>query len=162
MRFKERIQAITSRSRGVSTYCMLSELRRYVVGWLNYFGISQAYREIPEMDKWLRRRVRMYYWKQWKRARNRRRQLVRLGIHPAEVYKATRSHRGSWWMAGTSIVQRALANRGLTERGVPSIRQRWIEMHYGKQNEKFDPAAVNLTGTAGCGPACPVVWEAGG
>ena len=37
-RFKERIQAITSRSRGVSTYCMLSELRRYVVGWLNYFG----------------------------------------------------------------------------------------------------------------------------
>ncbi len=41
-RFKERIQAITRPSRGVSTYCMLSELRRYVVGWLNYFGISQA------------------------------------------------------------------------------------------------------------------------
>jgi len=82
-RFKERIQAITRRSRGVSTYCMLSELRRYVVGWLNYFGISQAYREIPAMDQWLRRRVRMYYWKQWKRARGRRRNLIRLGIHPA-------------------------------------------------------------------------------
>jgi RNA-directed DNA polymerase len=108
-RFKERIQAITSRSRGVSTYCMLSELRRYVVGWLNYFGISQAYREIPEMDQWLRRRVRMYYWKQWKRARNRRRQLVRLGIHPVEVYKATRSHRGYWWMAGTSPARRDAA-----------------------------------------------------
>jgi RNA-directed DNA polymerase len=49
--FKERIQAITHRSRGVSTYCMLSELRRYVVGWLNYFGISQAYREMPAMDQ---------------------------------------------------------------------------------------------------------------
>jgi hypothetical protein len=36
----------------------------------------------------------------------------------------------------------------LTERGVPSIRQQWIEMHYGKQNEQFNPAAVNLTGTA--------------
>ena len=147
-RFKERVQAITSRSRGVSTYCMLSELRRYVVGWLNYFGISQAYREIPAMDQWLRRRVRMYYWKQWKRARNRRRQLIRLGIHPAEVYKATRSHRGYWWMAGTSIVQRALDNRWLTERGVPSLRQQWIEMHYGQPHEKFNPAAVNLTGTA--------------
>jgi RNA-directed DNA polymerase len=147
-RFKERIQAITGRSRGVSTYCMLSELRRYVVGWLNYFGISQAYREIPAMDQWLRRRVRMYYWKQWKRARGRRRNLIRLGIHPAEVYKATRSHRGYWWMAGTSIVQRALDNRWLTERGLPSIRQQWIEMHYGQQNEQFNPAAVNLTGTA--------------
>jgi hypothetical protein len=114
----------------------------------NYFGISQAYREIPAMDQWLRRRVRMYYWKQWKRARARRRNLIRLGIHPAEVYKATRSHRGYWWMAGTSIVQRALDNRWLTERGVPSIRQQWIEMHYGQQNEQFNPAAVNLTGTA--------------
>ena len=134
-RFKERIQAITSRSRGVSTYCMLSELRRYVVGWLNYFGISQAYREIPAMDQWLRRRVRMYYWKQWKRPVDGGGNLIRLGIHPAEVYKATRSHRGYWWMAGSSIVQRALDTRWLTERGVPSIRQRWIEMHYGPRNE---------------------------
>ena len=147
-RFKERIQEITSRSRGVSTFCMLRELRRYVVGWLNYFGISQAYRVVPELDQWLRRRIRMYYWKQWKRARTRRRQLVRLGIHRAEVFKATRSHRAYWFMAGTSIVQRALNNEWLAERGVPNLKQQWVEMHYGKQNPQFNPAAVNLTGTA--------------
>jgi RNA-directed DNA polymerase len=127
---------------------LLTELRRYVVGWLNYFGISQAYRGIPELDQWLRRRVRLCYWKQWKRARTRRRHLIRLGIHPAEVYKASRCRRGYWWMAGTSIVQRALDNQWLTEQGVPSLRQRWIEMHYGKQNEQFNPQAVNLTGIA--------------
>ena len=147
-RFKERIQEITSRSRGVSMRALLTQLRRYVVGWLNYFGISQAYREIPQLDQWLRRRVRLCYWKQWKRPRTRRRNLIRLGIHPAEVYKATRSHRGYWFMAATSIVQRALDNRWLTERGVPNIRQQWIEMHYGKVNPKFNPEAVNLTGTA--------------
>jgi len=143
-RFKERIQAITSRSRGVSTYCMLSELRRYVVGWLNYFGISAAYREIPAMDQWLRRRVRLYYWKQWKRARGRRRNLIRLGIHPAARF---------------SILPSAFC---VPPSGVPSIRQQWIEMHYGPRNDHFNPEAVNLTGTAGCGPACPVVWEVGG
>jgi hypothetical protein len=37
-------------------------------------------------------------------------------------------------MAGTSIVQRALENRWLTERGVPSLRQQWIAMHCGQQN----------------------------
>ena len=111
---------ITSRSRGVSTFCMLRELRRYVVGWMNYFGIHQLYRVIPELDQWLRRRVRLYYWKQWKPLA-RRRQLIRLGIHPREVYKATRSHRGYWFMAGTGIVQRALDNRWLAERGVPSL-----------------------------------------
>ena len=73
------------------------------MGWLNYFGLSQAYRVIPELDQWVRRRVRMYYWKQWKRARTRRRQLIRLGIHPAEVFKATRSHRAYWFMAGPGV-----------------------------------------------------------
>jgi RNA-directed DNA polymerase len=147
-RFKERIQQITGRSRGVSMRRLLTELRRYVVGWMNYFGISQAYRIIPELDQWLRRRVRLCYWKQWKRARTRRRHLIRLGIHPAEVYKASRCRRGYWWMAGTGIVQRALDNRWLAERGVPSIRQQWIDMHYGRLNPKFNPEAVNLTGTA--------------
>jgi RNA-directed DNA polymerase len=146
-RFKERIQEVTSRSRGVSTYCMLRELRRYVVGWMNYFGISQLYRVIPELDQWLRRRVRMYYWKQWKRARTRRRQLIRLGIHPAEVSKATRSHRAYWFMAGTSLVQRALDNRWLAERGVPSLVEQWVQLHYGRRNTP-NPEAVNLTGTA--------------
>jgi hypothetical protein len=51
-------------------------------------------------------------------------------------------------LAGTSIVQHALNNRWLAEQGVPSLRQQWIAMHYGKQNPKLDPAAVNLTGTA--------------
>ena len=146
-RFKERIQEITSRSRGVSTFCMLRELRRYVVGWMNYFGIHQLYRIIPELDQWLRRRVRMYYWKQWKRGRTRRRQLIRLGIHRAEVYKATRSHRAYWFMAGTSIVQRALDNRWLKERGLPSLVEQWVQLHYGKRNPQRSVAA-NLTGTA--------------
>ena len=47
-------------------------------------NVRQAYRIIPELDQWL-------HWKQWKRARTRRRQLIRLGIHPAEVYKTTRT-----------------------------------------------------------------------
>jgi RNA-directed DNA polymerase len=147
-RFKERIQEITSRSRGVSTFCMLRELKRYVVGWMNYFGLSQAYRVIPELDKWVRRRVRMYYWKQWKRARTRRRQLIRLGIHRKEVYKATRAHRGYWFMAGTSIVQEALDNRWLAERGVPSLTEQWVKLHYGERNAQRAAAAANLTGTA--------------
>ena len=78
-------------------FCALDELRR-----------NGHWRELW-LGRW-RRRVRLYYWKQWKRAGARRRNLIRPGIHPAEVYKATRSHRGYWWMAGTSLVQRALDN----------------------------------------------------
>jgi len=147
-RFKERIKEITSRSWGVSMSRRLEELRRYAVGWLNYFGISHTYRQVLELDQWLRRRVRLCYWKQWQRPRTRRRHLISLGIHPDEVMKASRCRRGYWWMSGNGIVQRALNNAWLREQGVPDLKAQWIEMHYGKQNPNWDPASVNLTGTA--------------
>ena len=152
-RFKERIQQITGRSRGISMRRRLEELRRYAVGWLNYFGISHTYRELLEVDQWMRRRVRLCYWKQWKRPRTRRRHLIALGIPRDEVSKATRCRRGPWWMSGSGIVQRALNKAWLWKQGVPNLRPQWIELHYGGQNRKFDPASVNLTGTAYCGPA---------
>lgn len=41
----------------------LTKLAQYVRGWMKYFGISQYYRPIPELDEWLRRRVRTCNWK---------------------------------------------------------------------------------------------------
>lgn len=64
-RFKLRIRQITSRNRGCHVRDVIDELRRYVTGWINYFGISHTYKSVLELDKWLRRRVRLYYWKQW-------------------------------------------------------------------------------------------------
>jgi len=152
-RFKERVREITSRSWGVSMSRRLDELRRYVVGWLNYFGISHTYRQVLELDQWLRRRVRLCYWKQWKQPRTRRRHLISLGIDPEEVKKASRCRRGYWWMSGNGLVQLALNNAWLRRQGVPDMRTQWIELHYGERNRNADPASVNLTGTAGCGPA---------
>ena len=148
-RFKERIKEITSRSWSVSMPRRLEELRRYAVGWLNYFGISHTYRQVLELDQWLRRRVRLCYWKQWQRPRTRRRHLIALGIHPGEVMKASRCRRGYWWMSGNGIVQRALDNAWLREQGVPDLKAQWIELHYGgAQAPHMDIASVNLTGTA--------------
>ena len=148
-RFKERIKEITSRSWGVSMSRRLEELRRYAVGWLNYFGISHTYRQVLELDQWLRRRVRLCYWKQWQRPRTRRRNLIALGIHPDEVMKASRCRRGYWWMSGNGIVQCALNNAWLREQGVPDLKAQWIGLHYGGAPAPHrDISSVNLTGTA--------------
>ena len=148
-RFKERIKEITSRSWGISMSRRLEELRRYAVGWLNYFGISHTYRQVLELDQWLRRRVRLCYWKQWQRPRTRRRNLIALGIHPDEVMKASRCRRGYWWMSGNGIVQRALDNAWLRKQGVPDLKAQWIKLHYGGAPAPLmDIASVNLTGTA--------------
>jgi RNA-directed DNA polymerase len=147
-RFKDRIREITSRRRGISMPSRIEELRRYAVGWLNYFGISHTYTQVLELDQWIRRRVRMCFWKQWQRPRTRRRHLLALGVRSDVVHLATRCRRGYWWISGHRIVQRAMHNFWLEQQGVPNLRQRWIDLHYGRLNPNWDPASVNLTGIA--------------
>jgi RNA-directed DNA polymerase len=130
-RFKERVRDITKRSNGRNMKVRIEALKRSVSGWLNYFGHSRSYAEVVELDHWLRRRVRLCYWKQWQRPRTRRRHLLALGISRDEVKLATRSRKGYWRMAGNSIVQRALNKQRLWNQGVPNMRQQWIDLHDG-------------------------------
>lgn len=133
LRFKQRVREITRRNRGHRVRDVIDELRRYVTGWLNYFSISHTYTDVVELGEWVRRRVRLYYWKSWKRARTRRRHLLALGIPAEEVHMASRSRKGYWRMSGNSIVQRALTNAWLHGQGVPDLRTSWITLHYGEK-----------------------------
>jgi len=130
-RFKQRVREITSRNRGHRVQDVIDELRSYVLGWLNYFKLSATYTVVLELAEWVRRRVRLYYWKQWKQPRTRRRKLLALGVFPEKVHMATRSRKGYWRMSRNSIVHHALSNRWLEQQGVPDMRAIWIKLHYG-------------------------------
>jgi RNA-directed DNA polymerase len=129
-RFKQRVREITSRSNGKSMRQRIPVLRRYVIGWMNYYGHSRSYSQLLQLDQWLRRRVRLCYWKQWKRPRTRRRHLLAMGISKDDVKLASRSRKGYWRMAGNGIVQRALTKQWLWDQGVPHMRQQWVDLHY--------------------------------
>ena len=79
-RFKERIRAITSRTRPVSMKQRIEEVNRYIMGWVGYFHIASAKTHCESFDQWIRRRLRMCLWKQWKRVRTRYRELRALGV----------------------------------------------------------------------------------
>ena len=130
-RFKERVREITSRNRGHNVQTVINELNLYIRGWLNYYKLSSTYKEVLALSVWVRRRVRLYYWKQWKQPRARRRNLLALGADPATVHMATRSRKGYWRMSQNEIVRYALNNRWLEEQGVPDMRAVWIVLHYG-------------------------------
>lgn len=130
-RFKERIKEITSRNRGHNVQTVIDELNLYIRGWLNYYKLSSTYSEAKDLSEWVRRRVRLYYWKQWKQPRTRRRHLLALGADPDTVHMATRSRKGYWRMSQNEIVRYALNNRWLEEQGVPNMRAIWIVLHYG-------------------------------
>jgi Group II intron, maturase-specific domain len=97
--FKHRIRQLTGRSWGVSMAYRLERLARYIRGWMNYFGISDYYRPIPELDHWLRRRLRMCYWKQWRRVRTKVRHLLARGTGKRQAILTALSSKGYWHLS---------------------------------------------------------------
>jgi RNA-directed DNA polymerase len=129
-KLKAQVKAITGRTRGISPTKVMDELKTYLRGALNYYVIGIPYGDIRELDGWLRRRMRLYYWKQWGRPRTRRRRLLALGIGRDEVKLASRSRKGHWRMSQNSLVRRAMTNDWLSEQGLPNMEQQWVSIRY--------------------------------
>ena len=126
-KFKERIREITKRTRGYSPTKVVSELKTYIRGAMNYYGRGMKFGEARELDSWMRSRMRLYHWKQWGRPRTRRRKL---GIGRDEVHMASRSRKGPWRICHTSIVLRAMTVKWLEDQGTPSIEKQWNLIRY--------------------------------
>ena len=128
--FKHRVRQLTGRSWGVSLAYRYRELRLYMVGWLNYFGLSEYYRPIPELDEWLRRRLRCVYWKMWRWPRTKIRHLISLGVSERQAIKTGCSSKGPYAMSRTPITQMAMSNKWLAAQGLVSIKDHWVRFHY--------------------------------
>ena len=108
----------------------LKKLAKYIRGWMNYFGISEYYRPLPEIDHWLRRRVRMCYWKQWRYVRTKIRNLLKLGTHPGVAIPMSLSRKGPWTCARTMATQTGMNNQWLKDQGLLSVKELWVNIHY--------------------------------
>ena len=125
--FKHRIKELTGRSWGVSMEYRLKKLGQYLRGWTAYFGISQYYRPIPELDEWIRRRMRMCYWKQWRWARTKIKNLLALGASLKSAIQHGVSSNSYWQMSRTPVINQAISNAWLTEQGLLSVKDLWCK-----------------------------------
>ena len=125
--FKHRIRELTGRSWGVSMAHRYKKLGEYVRGWMGYFGISEYYRPIPELDEWLRRRIRMCYWKQWRWCRTKVKHLLELGVGLRSAVITALSGKSYWHLARTPATQTGMTNDWLKAQGLVSIRELWMK-----------------------------------
>ena len=77
----------TSHSQGRNVRQVMENVKVYIRGWLGYFGIANMKNTMQRWDEWLRRRFRVYIWKQWKVPSARIRNLIKLGIPKHYAYK---------------------------------------------------------------------------
>jgi RNA-directed DNA polymerase len=120
-RFKTRIREMTRRTSGVSLQKLIEKLAPYLMGWRSYFGFCQTPRVLSNLDAWIRRRLRMYLWRQWKNGRNRFKELRRRGVSKFHAAIAAGSPTGFWRMSGHVAVQEALRNHYFDAIGLPRV-----------------------------------------
>lgn len=127
--FKHRLRELTGRSWGVSMQYRFEKLGQYLRGWMGYFGISEYYRPIPELDEWLRRRVRMCYWKQWRHTRTKISHLLALGVGKRTAILTGISGKSYWHLSRSQATQVGMTNDWLRGQGLVSIRDLWMKAH---------------------------------
>lgn len=118
-RFKDRIREITGRTRGRSMKQIVKELREYMLGWSNYFGMSELKSGFKELDSWIRRRLRSYHWKQW--GRRGYRELRRRGVSRRLAWNTAKSAHGSWRISRSPALAIALPGKYFDKLGVPRL-----------------------------------------
>jgi len=148
-RAKDRLYRLTSRRWGVSMKRRIAEINRFTVGWTAYFSLADTPYPFEQFDEWLRRRLRQVRWKEWKRPRTRRRNLIALGIPAFKAHEWANTRKGYWRTAGSPPLQRALPNAYWAGLGLQGFTNPYRRFRDAKR-------------TAGCGPARPVVWGAPG
>lgn len=128
-KFKARVKQITKRNRGRSIDRILMELKLYTWGWINYYGIADMRTLMEATNQWLRRRIRMYIWKQWKKTLARYRNLKMLGIPSRKAWEWANTRKGYWHIANSFILSRSLTNEYLATIGYKDISKRYEVMH---------------------------------
>ena len=55
-KLKTNVRMITPRTRGLTLLYIVSDLRKYLLAWKGYFGITDMPTPLRELDKWIRRK----------------------------------------------------------------------------------------------------------
>ena len=119
-RFKKNLHDETRRDASTSILYKISRLNPIIRGWINYFRICDMKRWMEKLDAYLRIRLRMIIWKQWKTIRNRIKQLRKCGFPEWMANAYGNSRKGSMRCA-SSFMSRAIPKATFDKAGLVSL-----------------------------------------
>ena len=126
---KQKLKELTSRSQGRNVRVVMYKVKVFIRGWLGYFYIASMRNTMKGWDEWLRRRFRMYIWKQWKKPRTRMRNLMKLGVPDWRACAVAYSRKAYWRCAKHACVNEAISSKRLALAGYYSILDRYESLH---------------------------------
>lgn len=121
-RFRQNLKKLFRMGRGRNLRRFITETLNPVLrGWINYFRLSEVKGFAEELDGWIRRRLRVILWRQWKRGRTRYKRLVARGIAEERARTSAYNGLGPWWNAGASHMNNACRKKYFDELGLANL-----------------------------------------
>ncbi len=126
---KAKLKELTSRSQGRNVRVVMQKVKGLHPGLAGLLRNCSMKTTMREWDKWLRRRYRMYIWKQWKKPKTRAKSLMQLGIPEwqARAVSNCRKPTGTW--RRTVMYKGQSRNKRLARAGYYSILDRYESVH---------------------------------
>jgi len=109
-RTKRKCKSLTHRNAPGNIRARITKLEEVIRGWVNYFSIAKARKWMEILDAYVRTRLRIGIWKQWKRIRTRIINLVKLGVPKNIAYQWGNSSKGYCRMAHSTPLKVTLTN----------------------------------------------------
>ena len=128
-KFKEKLHVFSKRSWSVSMDYRIVKLNPVIRGWINYFRICDMKTLMKELDGWLRVRIRMCIWKQWKTPQRREWGLRKLGMNAFWAHVNANSRKGIMAIASSGIMNRTVTNDVLKRKGLLSLADHYQSVH---------------------------------
>ena len=128
-RHKDKLKSILSRSKAMSLEQRIIKLNQINMGWINYYSIAKCKGVTVQLDKWIRQRLRMCIWKQWKKVKTRYKNLKKLGLNHYEAIKFANTRKGYWRVANSAILNITLTNQFFNDLGLKSLTCQYIKIH---------------------------------
>ena len=124
-RLKQRIRELTSRKHSIDMERRIERLNRYLVGWLGYYQLAETLTVFRNMDSWIRRRLRMIRWKEWKKTKTKYTNLMKLGIDKWQAWEWANSKKAYWRISSSPILHRTFGNKYWQNLGLKSLLSRY-------------------------------------
>lgn len=100
---------------------VIHELNPVLRGWLEYYKLAKAKMKLMELDGWVRHRLRLIIWRQWKTSRTRFNKLVKLGVSNAKAARTAWGRNGPWASSASSAINVAYPNKAFDDMGLVNL-----------------------------------------
>ncbi len=130
-RVKDKIREITAPTWSMSMEERIRRLNQYLMGWIGYYALMETPTVLKRLEEWIRRRLRLCLWHQWKRVRTRIRELRALGLPEKMVLEIANTRKGAWRTTHTPHIHKALGIAYWQSRGLKSLLQRYNDLRKG-------------------------------